>query len=108
VNTTTSFNLDDVTVTLSDEPAVIVPPSLVERMEAISERVIALVPDHSSQVRLLHAVTKAVEFLGKNNSEQAWKFIGDFLKDLGKLEAAGKISASDAALLRELANGLAP
>jgi glucuronoarabinoxylan endo-1,4-beta-xylanase len=107
VNTTTAFNLDDVTMALSNEPAVIVPPSLVERMEAISERVIALVPDHSSQVRMLHDIAKAVEFVGKNNSEQAWKFIGDFLKDIGKLEAAGNISASDAELLRELANNLA-
>jgi len=107
VNTTTAFNLDDVTVKLSDGPAVIIAPSVVERMESISERVIALVPDHSSQVRLLADLTSAVSFLSKNNSTQAWKFIDDFLRDVDKLEAAGEISAEDAALLRELANNLA-
>jgi hypothetical protein len=107
-NTTTAFNLDDVTVKLSDEPAVIVAPSVAERMDSIAERVIALVPGHSSQVRLLADLTSAVSFLGKNNSAQAWKFINDFLKNLAKLEAAGKVSPADAALLRELANSLAP
>lgn len=108
VNTTTAFNLDDVTVTLSDEPAVIVPPSIAERMESIAERVIVLVRKHSSQVRLVHDLTKAVEFLDKNNRHQARKFIGDFLRDVDKLEAAGEISGESAALLRELANSLTP